>query len=184
MTSPSPAPQSSSTLQSRLADGSLAGAWTLDAGRSAATLKSRSIWGLAPVNGAFKELAGSGSVTPAGEASGQIDIQAASLDTRNARRDKHLQSADFFLSETYPVITFRLDTIVPAGDGVTVTGTLTVRDQTRPVSFPAAVALTAGGEVALDATVHVDRSEFGLTWHQMGSSLKNEITIHAVFTKQ
>jgi hypothetical protein len=38
--------------------------------------------------------------------------------------------------------------------------------------------------VALDATVHVDRSEFGLTWNQMGmASMKNTITIHAVFTR-
>jgi polyisoprenoid-binding protein YceI len=59
-----------------------------------------------------------------------------------------------------------------------------VRGTTRPITFPATVAQTADGEVALDATVHVDRSEFGLTWSQMGmASMKNTVTVHAVFTK-
>ncbi len=44
--------------------------------------------------------------------------------------------------------------------------------------------LGAGGEVALDATVEVDRSHHGLTWNQFGmASMKNTVTIHAVFTK-
>ncbi len=67
---------------------------------------------------------------------------------------------------------------------MTVSGTLTVRDQTRPLSFPATVALVGDKEAALDATVQVDRSEFGLTWNQMGMvSMNNTITIHAVFTR-
>ena len=43
---------------------------------------------------------GSGTVTPAGEVSGRIEIGAASVDTGNAKRDKHLRSDDFFLSES------------------------------------------------------------------------------------
>jgi polyisoprenoid-binding protein YceI len=171
-------------LNDQLASGSLAGDWTLDPARSTATLKTKSIWGLVPVNGAFREIEGGGTVSPAGEVTGRIALKAGSLDTKNTKRDTHLRSGDFFLAEEYPEIIFTLDKIVPAGDGVTVSGTLTVRDQTRPISFPSAVSLAGDGEVALDATVEVDRSEFGLTFNQMGMmAMKSTVTIHAVFTK-
>jgi polyisoprenoid-binding protein YceI len=180
---PTPA-QTATALQQKLADGSLAGNWTLDPARSTATLRSKSMWGLVPVKGVFRELEGSGTVSPAGEVTGRISLATGALDTKNAKRDTHLRSDDFFLSEKYPAITFSLDKLVPADGGVTVSGTITVRETSRPISFPASVTVAGDGEVALDATVHVDRSEFGLTWNQMGmASTKNAITIHAVFTR-
>ena len=167
-----------------LKEGSLAGSWTLDPARSTATLRSKSMWGLAPVKGVFRDLEGSGTVSAAGEVTGSIALAAASLDTKNKKRDTHLRSADFFLAEKYPAITFSVGTLVPASEGVTISGTLTVRDRSRPISFPATVAQAGDSEVALDATVQVDRSEFGLTWNKMGmTSMNNTITIHAVFTK-
>jgi polyisoprenoid-binding protein YceI len=171
------------TLQAQLADGSLAGNWTLDPARSTATFASTSMWGLAKVKGVFPDLEGAGTVTPAGEATGHLAITTGTLTTKHGKRDTHLRSDDFFNSEKYPAITFSLGKIAPAGDGVEVSGSITVRDTSRPISFPATVAL-AGGDVVLDATVQVDRSDFGLTWNQLGmASMKNAITIHAVFTK-
>ena len=175
-----PAHQASAALK----EGSLAGSWTLDPARSTATLRSKSMWGLALVKGAFRDLEGSGTVSAAGEVTGSIALATASLDTKNKKRDTHLRSADFFLTEKYPAITFSVGTLVPASEGVTISGTLTVRDRSRPISFPATVAQAGDSEVALDATVQVDRSEFGLTWNKMGmTSMNNTITIHAVFTK-
>jgi len=175
---------SAQVLQEQLANGSLAGDWSLDPARSAATLRSASFWGLAPVKGVFRELDGSGTVSAAGEVTGSLTLATGALDTRNAKRDTHLRSADFFLSEKYPAITFRLDGITPGADGVTVSGTLTVRETTRPVSFPATVTIAGDGEVMLDATTTVDRSEFGLTWNQLGMvAKKSTITVHAVFTR-
>jgi polyisoprenoid-binding protein YceI len=49
-----------------------------------------------------------------------------------------------------------------------VTGALTVRDRTHPLSFDAAASVRGNGEVWLDAEVHVNRAGFGLTWNQMG----------------
>jgi polyisoprenoid-binding protein YceI len=178
-----PARQGSAELQAQLADGSLAGKWTLDNGRSTVALRSRSIWGLVPVKGAFRELNGTATITSAGEITGQIDVASGSVDTRNAKRDAHLRSGDFFLSEKFPVITFTLGSLTPTAEGASVSGTLTVRDQSRPITFPATVSGLDGGAIALDATVEVDRSQFGLTWSQMGTAMKNTITIHAVFTK-
>jgi polyisoprenoid-binding protein YceI len=179
-----PTQQTSAALRTQLADGSLAGKWTLDPARSTAALRSKSIWGLAPVKGVFRDLEGSGTVSAAGEVTGSIALATGSLDTKNKKRNAHLRSADFFLTETYPAITFSVGSLAPADEGVTISGTLTVRDRSRAISFPATVALASASEAVLDATVHVDRSEFGLTWNQLGmASMDNTITIHAVFTR-
>jgi polyisoprenoid-binding protein YceI len=179
-----PTQQTQAALRARLADGSLAGQWTLDPARSTATLRSKSMWGLAPVKGVFRDLEGSGTVSAAGEVTGSVAVAAGSVDTKNTKRDTHLRSADFFLAEKYPAITVSVGAIVPADQGVTVSGTLTVRDVSHPLSFPATVALADGGEVVLDATVPFDRSQFGLTWNQLGmASMHSTITIHAVFTR-
>jgi polyisoprenoid-binding protein YceI len=176
--------QTPESLQAKLGDGSLAGHWTLDPGRSSATLRSKSVWGLVTVKGTFGQLEGNGVISPEGAASGSIKLAADSLDTKQKKRDAHLRSADFFHSDEHPHITFTVDKVVPADEGVTVSGTLAVRDRSRPITFPATVGLAGDGEIALDATVQVDRSEFGLTWNQLGmSSMKNTIGIHAVFTK-
>ena len=90
------------------------------------------MWGLAPVKGVFRQASGQGTVSPAGDVSGTITVGAASIDTKNKKRDTHLRSADFFDSDTYPDITFTVDQARPSGQGVTVSGSLTVRDLTRP----------------------------------------------------
>ena len=72
-----------------------------------------------------------------------------------------------------------------SGAEVTVSGRLTVRDQTRPLSFPVTPAVHGDGEIELDAEVPVDRTDFGLTWNQLGmSGTRNTITVHAVFTRR
>ena len=72
----------------------------------------------------------------------------------------------------------------PASGGVRVTGSLTVRGRTRPLSFDAKVS-AAPGEVRLDAEVPVNRADFGLTYSPLRmASLNNTITVHAVFTRQ
>ena len=173
----------SSALQALIQDGNLAGSWTLDTARSEVRLKSRSMWGLAPVKGVFREVTGNGTVSAAGEVTGTITVAARSVDTKNKKRDEHLRSADFFDAANHPDITFTVDGIKPGNGGVRVTGSLTVRDQTRPVSFGATVS-SADGETWLDGEIQVNRADFGLTWNQMGmASMRNTITVHAVFTR-
>jgi polyisoprenoid-binding protein YceI len=178
------APLPQTTLAAQLADGSLAGTWTLDPARSTVALKSKSMWNLVSVKGSFTKVDGTGTVSPTGEVSGQLTVAAASIDTKNARRDTHLRSKDFFLSEEYPLITFTLTKLTPASDGVTVTGSLTVRGRSNPVTFTATAAPAGDGAIALDAALEVDRSQYGLTWNQLGmASMRNTITVHAVFTR-
>jgi polyisoprenoid-binding protein YceI len=174
----------SSALQELLRDGKLAGSWALDAARSEIGLKSKSIWGLVPVKGVFREVTGTGTVSAAGDATGTITVAAKSIDTKNKKRDEHLRSADFFDVARTPDITFAAEQVTPSAEGVTVSGALTVLDRTRPVSFAARVS---GDEtqVVLDGETEVNRADFGLTWNQLGmTSMNNTITVHAVFTRQ
>jgi hypothetical protein len=60
----------SPALEALLQDGKLAGSWTLDASRSEVRLTSRSMWGLAAVNGVFGQVAGTGTVSATGEVTG------------------------------------------------------------------------------------------------------------------
>jgi len=174
----------SSALQELLRDGKLAGSWTLDAARSQIGLKSKSMWGMMPVNGVFREVTGSGTVSAAGDATGTITVAARSIDTKNKKRDEHLRSADFFDVARTPDITFAAEQVTPSAEGVTVSGTLTVRDRTRPVSFAARVSGDEA-QVVLDGETEVNRADFGLTWNQLGmTSMNNTITVHAVFTRQ
>jgi len=170
-------------LQSMLADGTLAGTWTLDAARSEVRLTTRHTWGLRPLHGVFREISGNGTVTATGEASGVLTVAAGSIDTKNAQRDKHLRSPDFFDIAPHPDITFTAENVRPADGCVRVTGGLTVRGSTRPASFDATVS-AAGGEICLDGELPVNRADFGLTWNFIGiASMHSTIALHAVFTR-
>jgi polyisoprenoid-binding protein YceI len=163
----------------------LAGEWVLDPRTSTITLKNKSMWGLVPVSGVFREVSGYGVVSADGEISGTIAVVAASIDTGNAKRDTHLRSGDFFDSANNPDITFTADGIRPSGQGVIVTGALTVRDRTRPLTFEAAATVEGNGQVWLDADVHVSQADFGITWNLLGTvGRNNTLTIHAVFTRR
>jgi polyisoprenoid-binding protein YceI len=174
----------SSALQAILQDGKLAGSWTLDTARSEVRLTTRHTWGLRPLHGVFRQATGNGTVTAAGDASGVLTVAAASIDTKNSRRDKHLRSADFFDIANHPDITFAVDGVSPADGGVRVTGRLTIRGKTLPASFDAKVS-SVDGEVSLDGELQVNRADFGLTWNFIGiASMHNTIAVHAVFTRQ
>jgi polyisoprenoid-binding protein YceI len=122
-------------------------------------------------------------VTAAGQVTGTLTVAAGSIDTKNKRRDQDLRSAKIFDTASHPDITCTVDGIQPANGGVRVTGSLTVRGRTRPLSFDA-TASAAAGEVQLDAQVPVNRADFDLTYSPLGmASLHNTITVHAVFTR-
>ncbi len=70
----------------------LAGTWVLDPARSTVRLRSKSMWGLVPVKGSFGTVSGEGTVSPAGEVSGTVTVDAASVDTKMGKRDQHLRS--------------------------------------------------------------------------------------------
>jgi polyisoprenoid-binding protein YceI len=175
---------SASALPALLTDGALAGDWLLDPRRSTIRLKTKVV-GLIPVSGVFRDVSGHGTVSRDGEVSGTVVVAAASVDTRIGRRDTHLRSADIFNVAQHPYITFTADAVRPAGNGVAVTGTLTVRDRSRPLAFHSAASVQGDGQITLDAETHINRADFGLTWKpNNGASMIITLTIHAVFARR
>jgi polyisoprenoid-binding protein YceI len=108
---------------------------------------------------------------PAG-ASVEVEIDAASLDTREGRRDAHLRSADFLDVERYPTLAFTSTRVEPVGDRrLLVHGDLTIRGTTRAVVLDAELkgrGRNPGGfdVVGLAARTEINRRDFGLTWNQ------------------
>ena len=156
--------------------------WTLDAARSSVTLRHKTIWGLATVRGAFGDLAGQAEIGADGSVRGELEIGAASLDTGNAKRDKHLRSADFFNADEHPHIVAvlqRADLSGRPGDQVTVTGQLTAAGITRPLTFTATLAEVTESAVTVRAEAEIDRAQFGMTWNQLGM-LRGPATISVV----
>ncbi|MFD9094924.1 YceI family protein [Streptomyces collinus] len=145
------------------------GIWRLDPAASAVRLRHKTFWGLVTVKGAFAAVTGQGEVRPDGSADGTVTLDVASLDTGNAKRDEHLRSADLLGADDHPEITFavrsaeRLD-----GDDVRVTGQLTVRGVSRPLTLTARLTSATAEALALETEFTVDRDQFGVTWNQLG----------------
>ncbi|WP_328479220.1 YceI family protein [Streptomyces sp. NBC_00377] len=145
------------------------GLWQLDAGASTVALKHKSMWGLVPVKGVFATVGGGGEVSADGTVTGTLTLDAASIDTKNAKRDAHLRSADFFDVDKYPEITFALRASELGADGTArMSGQLTVHGISRPQAVTARVTQADADAVTLDATFTVDRQEFGITTNQLG----------------
>jgi polyisoprenoid-binding protein YceI len=173
-----------SETQALLADGKLAGSWTLDGAKSSVGLRSKSMWGMVKVKGVFSQVTGAAVISDSGDATGTITVAAASVGTGIKKRDDHLRSADFLDAQKYPDITFSATSVTLSGESATVSGTLTVRDQTKPVTVSGTVAAHGADEISLDAELPVNRGDYGMSFNQLGMmSLDNTITIHAVFAK-
>jgi polyisoprenoid-binding protein YceI len=173
MTAPDPSAATLSTL---------AGSWTLDPEHSSIVFSTKAMW-VFPVQGTVKAISGGGTVGPDGAVSGSLVFDAASIDTKKRKRDAHLRTADFFEVDAYPTFTFTATGARPISpDQVEITGTLTIRDQTRPLTLTALVQSTDSA-ATVTAEFDIDRSAWGLTWAKMGSRLANHVVIRAQFTK-
>ena len=123
------------------------------------------------VRGAFNDVSGTATGSSVDDAKIDVTVQVASVDTRNADRDAHLTSGDFFDAETYPTITFASTEVSPLGaDSLRVTGDLTIKDVTRPVSIDfeyngAALDPFGNQRIGLEGSTVVNRKDFGLTWN-------------------
>ncbi len=169
------------------------GTWNVDLAHSHVTFSVRHI-GISKVRGEFAAYEGQlviaedGTVT----ASGSVDV--GSIDTRDANRDGHLQSADFFDVENNPKITFQ-STSISAIDDETyeITGDLTMHGETKPITLKAELGGTEtdafGAErVGLDITGEISRGDFGMKFNMaLGSGnvvvsdkVKVELDISAI----
>ena len=146
--------------------------WNIDNSHTLVEFSVRHLM-ISTVKGRFGEVSGKVIANEADPTQSQIDvtINVASIDTREAQRDAHLRSADFFDAENFPALTFRSTRIEKAsGDDLKVTGDLTIRGTTREVVLDVTsegrVKDPWGGERAgYSATTKIKRSDYGLTWN-------------------
>jgi polyisoprenoid-binding protein YceI len=177
------AQQSSTALLATLAEGSLDGAWTLDPSKSSVSLKTKSMWGLAKINAVFSDLQGEIAVV-AGAVTARIAVGTGSIDTRNAKRDKHLKSDELLASEKFPHLIFILNSVAPSATAIQANGTLTVRDKTLPIVFEATVSTTKDSEITVTSELDVDRGDYEVNWNPLGMAKRNNsVSITAVFTR-
>jgi len=147
--------------------------WNIDPVHSVAEFKVRHMM-ITNVKGQFTAITGVLTLDEADVTHSRIEVsaEAASVNTRDAQRDAHLKSADFFDAEKFPTLAFTSTRITrTAGDDLAVAGNLTIHGVTREVMFtvegPTAPAKDPWGNtrVGVSATTKINRKDFGLTWN-------------------
>lgn len=146
--------------------------WTIDPSHSAVEFAVKHMM-FATTKGRFSDV--TGTITLDNEdvtnSTVEVEINAASVDTHDAKRDEHLKAADFFDVETYPTLTFRSTSVEAAGGSdLRVAGDLTIRGVTRPVVLDAefngqGTNPWGQGVLSYSATTKINRKEFGLNWN-------------------
>jgi polyisoprenoid-binding protein YceI len=172
----------------------VAGEYTIDPTHTSVEFIARHLM-ITKVRGRLPDVSGIITIDDEPERSHvEVDIGVATLDTGDTQRDEHLRSSDFFDADTYPTIAFRSTKVEASRSGTwTVTGDLTVRDVTRPVTlqveFDGANASPIGDErIAFSAATEVDREDWGLTWNVsletggvlVGKNVRIELNVQAV----
>jgi polyisoprenoid-binding protein YceI len=176
--------QVSGSVGTQLQSGALAGTWTLDPSRTTVALKTKAMWGLVPVKGSFAATGGTATVTPEGAVTATVEISSASINTKMKKRDEHLRSDDFFAADAHPTITVAIDHVDAKASDPSATGSLTVRGQSTPLTFPLTVTSLDSQTAELDAVVEVDRSQVGIDFKAKGATkMVSTMTVHAVFTR-
>jgi polyisoprenoid-binding protein YceI len=163
--------------------------WNIDPAHSVAEFKVKHMM-ISNVKGQFAKVSGTLTLDESELTNSRIEalIEAASIETRDAQRDAHLKSADFFDVEKFPTLAFQSSRISLVRDGeLAVDGNLTIRDVTRKVTFnvegPTPPAKDPWGHtrVAVSATTKINRKDFGLTWNAAletgGILVGDEVTI-------
>jgi polyisoprenoid-binding protein YceI len=169
--------------------------WSFDLVHSSINFWVRHLM-VSKVHGRFGQWTGSLQLDESNLAASSLDIQidAASIDTREPQRDTHLRSADFLEAEKYPHLTFKSTAVKVAGkDSFEVQGNLTIRGVTKPVTLEVEssgrVKDPWGGERAgFSAHGSIERKDFGLTWNKaleaggvvVGDKVEISIEIEAV----
>jgi polyisoprenoid-binding protein YceI len=169
--------------------------WQIDASHSHVGFSVKHMM-IATVRGTFNAYSGTLELDAQdltkSKIAGEIDV--ASIDTREAKRDEHLRSADFFDAANHPKILFQSTKIEHVdGNEYKVTGDITIRGVTKEIVLDAEYAGVhkdpwGGTRTGFTVTGSLNRKDFGLSWNAaletggvlVGDKIKLELEVEAV----
>lgn len=171
--------------------------WTLDGSHSSANFSIKHMM-IAKVHGGFEKISGTFTYDALDPKNSSVvaTIETASITTRDAQRDGHLKSADFFDVEKFPTINFSSTSIERVGSDLKITGDLTIHGVTKQVVLdaeaPSAELKDPWGntKMGISATTKIKRKDFGLIWNaalEAGGMLVGDdvaISLDIQFAKQ
>jgi polyisoprenoid-binding protein YceI len=158
------------TVTTALPTESLTGTWVIDPSHSEAGFTTRHA-GIAKVRGSVAITEGTiviGDDVATSSVTAVLD--PSTIDTRDANRDGHLRSADFFEVDTYPTWTFTSTSVAAKGGDYVLVGDLTIHGVTRTVELELEFNGTAtdpfgNARAGFSAATEISRKDFGLTWN-------------------
>jgi polyisoprenoid-binding protein YceI len=147
--------------------GYVAGTWVIDTARSDVSFEIRQV-GVSTVHGRFEDFEGT-IVTTENPQDSSVNavIRAASVNTKDKRRDKHIQTGGYLNVQQHPTITFTSTGLRADGDKVFMDGDLTVRDITKPVTLTVDVDGFSVGQdgkprARFSAHTEINRNDYGV----------------------
>jgi polyisoprenoid-binding protein YceI len=176
------------TITAEHVTGYQAGTWKLDPTHSEITFSVRHL-AISKVRGSFEQfdVTVTAPENPA-DATVTATIEIASVNTKQAQRDQHLRTSDFFAADEHPQMRFVSTAFHPEADGTFVLdGDLTLRGVTKPVSLKGDFGgITVDGygqtKAGIEATTKINRHEFGVSWNAAveagGMTLGDDVTIN------
>ena len=164
------------------------GTWKFDPNHTQVEFSAKHL-GMMTVRGHFAEVTATGDIHPDQPQRTKVEatINTRSIRTHNEQRDKDLLSSNFLEADKYPTMTFKSTKIEPAGgDRYTVTGDLTIKGNTRPVTLNVIKYgefndPNMGHRIGYAAEGEINRKDFGMKFEMMLDGrfiVSNEIQIH------
>jgi polyisoprenoid-binding protein YceI len=159
--------------------------WRLDPSASTAEFRVPHFWGLITVKGGFKRLDGYLEVDDHGRTQLTLTIDAASIHTGIAQRDKHLRSGDFFDTDNHPEVGYRSTQVSDIADHrLRIEGVLEAAGEQMSLTLEPAIRQT-NDRLEVDVTTSVDQRQLGMTWSPLGMTrFPVTLTVHASLQRQ
>ncbi|MGN5236690.1 MULTISPECIES: YceI family protein [unclassified Rhodococcus (in: high G+C Gram-positive bacteria)] len=155
------------TASTTVFPGLTAGTWTIDPVHSSVGFSVRHLM-VSKVRGTFESFTGTIVVAEDGTASANAEIQVDSINTKNADRDAHIKSADFFDTANHPVATFATTGVRAENGDLLLAGDFTLHGVTRPIELKLEFngvnpGMGQGAVAGFEATTVINRKDFGIS---------------------
>lgn len=175
------------TLTAAPRDAAAPATYTIDGTHSSVEFSVRHMM-VSNVKGSFQKVTGTAVYDANNLAASKLEatIDVNTINTNEPKRDAHLKSPDFFDAAKYPSMTFQSTRFVKSGDGLKVTGELTIHGVTKAVTFnvettPEVKDTYGKMRLGASATTTINRKDFGLTWNKMleagGVAVSDEVKL-------